>query len=122
MKKFKEGHNYLTLFDYNSENGMTIPKGSVVTVKFDDGQTCFCSFYGNDAWYRYEWLGVEVTDSDEKNNSVKQSFMDGYHKGIEEFADWCYMNGISFDYMQRGGHHIDYCKLIIDKYYGEKSK
>lgn len=43
-------------------------------------------------------------------------------KAIEEFAEWCYVNGIDFSYMQKATDTEPFCKRVIDKFNAEQLK
>jgi hypothetical protein len=38
------------------------------------------------------------------------------NKAIDEFAEWCYMNGIDFSYMAKATDTEPFCKRVIDKF------
>lgn len=41
---------------------------------------------------------------------------------IEEFADWCYMNGIDFSYMMKATDTEGFCERVIKRFNEEQSK
>ena len=43
-------------------------------------------------------------------------------KTIDEFAKWCYVNGIDFSYMAKGTDTEPFCKRVIDKFNAEQLK
>lgn len=43
-------------------------------------------------------------------------------EAIDEFAKWCYVNGIDFSYMAKGTDTEPFCKRVIDKFNAEQMK
>ena len=43
-------------------------------------------------------------------------------KAIDEFAKWCYVNGIDFSYMAKGTDTVPFCKRVVDKFNAEQLK
>ena len=41
---------------------------------------------------------------------------------IEEFAKWCYVNGIDFSYMHKATDTEPFCKRVIDRFNEEQRK
>ncbi len=60
MARYNIGDKVITTGVWNNGMGILIPKGSIVTVEFDNGKMCRCSIQGQEAWYEYKWLGDVV--------------------------------------------------------------
>lgn len=60
MARYNIGDKVITTDVWDNGMGILIPKGSIVTVEFDNGEMCRCSMQGQETWYEYKWLGDVV--------------------------------------------------------------
>lgn len=57
MERYNEGDKVKTIDTWNNGMGKVIPKGSIVTIIYDNGRRgCMCEYNGEDAFYEYDWL------------------------------------------------------------------
>lgn len=69
MERYNEGDKVKTIDTWNNGMGKVIPKGSIVTIIYDNGRRgCMCEHNGEDAFYEYDWLG-EVVNNPIKTNA-----------------------------------------------------
>lgn len=59
---------------------------------------------------------------DEVKKMLEQHDAEVRANAIDEFAKWCYVNGIDFSYMAKGTDTESFCKRVIDKFNAEQLK
>lgn len=84
MARYNKGNKVKTVDFWNDGLGTVIPKGSIVTVMYDNGNMCRCDYNGKSVWYEYQWLGEVVgRESNPQTNADRIRAMSD-----EELAEW----------------------------------
>lgn len=56
------------------------------------------------------------------NMGYTKGLKDGYEKAIDEFAKWCYVNGIDFSYMRKATDTESFVTRVVKKFNAEQMK
>lgn len=123
-KLWLEGNNGLTPYLRMKDNGMPRDKINQIAWLLLNGSGCgFCKVCRDEPCNIKDGEKCTINIANYIRKIVlEEKEQEIRNKAIDEFAKWCYVNGIDFSYMHKATDTEPFCKRVIDRFNEEQRK